>query len=518
MSRRTVSSRWRSNAAIVLVALILATPSMWFLAKIPPLWRDIDAYIQTTAEPGPSTILLHAPLYGFAARIPLYVGHLFAASGDETKSFGEFFIAPQLTDAGVFLLLFLQHAALLAVQLYFIATVATRMWVRVLLAICFAANPMLYTFAHCVGSETLSAIGIVLLATLGLRLVRAASPPPRQWIGFAVVLLLLLLTRQINAVLITLLPLALLPLLARTEWLRPLARQLAVAVLVGVVAFGASIGCTRLVAAAADLDYRSKIGFTFMWRMRFLQKLDPDDRDRVVRNAAARAGSPETKALIERLGELFGKGESPDMSGFVRQQRELLFAPGSEDVAERTDAALNGMPLAFLKGSPAALINAAAADVVTARRITIRQLTEFPFWSTAYYFGHEAALPQFAKLSSFRGRTRDELIAFSTRSPYLWRWRSVTFDRWLMIWFAALVVCFAIARARHVDEVVPTCSYATALVLTGLLMMLLNSFLTELLPRYSLPMFELTFLSLAILVGRIGEIAAAKPPTHATTS
>ena len=515
--REAVHPRWRSIAALAVVAFILAAPSVWFLSTIPPLWRDIDAYIQTTGEPSPSTILLHAPLYGFAVRLPLYVGHLLETPGAEIKSFGDFFIAPLLTDSGVLLLVVLQHAALCAVQLFFIATVATRLWVRVLLAVFLAANPMLYTFAHCVGTETLSAIGLVLLVTLGFRLVRAISPPQRVWIGFAVVLLLLLLTRQINAVLIALLPLALLPLLAQTESIRPLARQLTLAVLVGVIAFAASIGCTRLVALAADLDYRSKIGFTFMWRMRFVQKLAPAERDRVVRNAAAQAGLPETKALIEGLGELYGKAEAPDLSGFVRRQREVLFPPGSEDVTERTDAALNAMPLAFLKGSPAALINAAAMDFATARRITIRQLTEFPFWSTAYYFGHEATLPQFGTLSTFRGRSRDELIALSARHSYLRWWTGVTFDAWLMIWLVALIACAAISRARRIAAV-PTCSYATALVLTGLLMMLLNSFLTELLPRYTLPMFELTFLSLAILLGRLGETAAAaKPPTHATT-
>ncbi|HSH40236.1 MAG TPA: hypothetical protein VK993_15795, partial [Chthoniobacterales bacterium] len=53
---------------------------------------------------------------------------------------------------------------------------------------------------------------------------------------------------------------------------------------------------------------------------------------------------------------------------------------------------------------------------------------------------------------------------------------------------------------------VATASYGTALVLLGLLIMLANSFFTELLPRYTVPMFELTYLSLVLLVGQTLEI------------
>ena len=63
----------RFVAPAILFAVILA-PSIWMLSVIPPLWRDVDAYVQLTLPPGFETILRYGPLYSFAARIPLYVG------------------------------------------------------------------------------------------------------------------------------------------------------------------------------------------------------------------------------------------------------------------------------------------------------------------------------------------------------------------------------------------------------------------------------------------------------------
>ena len=61
------------GAPAILLAVILA-PSIWMLSSIPPLWRDVDAYVQLTRLPGFETILRYGPLYCFIARIPLYFG------------------------------------------------------------------------------------------------------------------------------------------------------------------------------------------------------------------------------------------------------------------------------------------------------------------------------------------------------------------------------------------------------------------------------------------------------------
>jgi hypothetical protein len=64
----------RFGAPAILFAVILA-PSIWMLSVIPPLWKDVDAYLQLTRPAGSETILQYGPLYCFIARIPLYVGY-----------------------------------------------------------------------------------------------------------------------------------------------------------------------------------------------------------------------------------------------------------------------------------------------------------------------------------------------------------------------------------------------------------------------------------------------------------
>ncbi len=177
--RRWISARprlLRFSASTVLLAVLL-TPSIWMLSMIPPLWRNVDAYFQVTLPPGSGTILQWGPLYCFVARVPLYLGYALdcVAAGAPLPT-SSFFIHPILTDSGVFLLLLSQHVSLCFATFYLIAVATRLFWIRLTLAVLWAANPLFYTFAHCVGSETL---GMILL--LGNRTENYSTFPPDTW-------------------------------------------------------------------------------------------------------------------------------------------------------------------------------------------------------------------------------------------------------------------------------------------------------------------------------------------------
>src|SRR5258708_29264010 len=92
--------RLKFFASFVLFS-VLVTPSIWMLSVIPPLSRDIDAYVQVTQPPGPGTILQYGPLYCFIARIPLYLGHAIdRVPGGPSLPTPSFFIHPILTYSG----------------------------------------------------------------------------------------------------------------------------------------------------------------------------------------------------------------------------------------------------------------------------------------------------------------------------------------------------------------------------------------------------------------------------------
>ena len=104
-------------------------------------------------------------------------------------------------------LVVLQHGAVWCGAVYLIYAIARTLLLRVFLAVCFASQPLFYAFAHCVGSETLSMIVILLLAGSGVRLMlHYPDIGARDWIIFTVCLAAASLTRHINCVLAVVLP------------------------------------------------------------------------------------------------------------------------------------------------------------------------------------------------------------------------------------------------------------------------------------------------------------------------
>ena len=94
-----LQARLRKTVETVVPLLILAIPSFWLIAAVPPLWRDADAYVQTVFPPGAPTILSHGLLYCTLSRLPLWFGYLISGAGPAVW-LGHFIKHTQLTDTG----------------------------------------------------------------------------------------------------------------------------------------------------------------------------------------------------------------------------------------------------------------------------------------------------------------------------------------------------------------------------------------------------------------------------------
>jgi hypothetical protein len=495
------------------------------LSVIPPLWRDVDAYIQVTQPPGSATILQYGPLYCFAARIPLYLGYAIdsVGAGGTLPTLG-FFIRPILTDWGVFLLLVLQHAALCFAAFYLITATSGIFWVRLILAVAWAANPLFYALAHCVGGETLSMILMLLIGTTGLKIIRHSRTIPKiDWILFGVLLWLCILARHVNAALAALLPLTFVLLsvwrligtrFARSQSVRRWNRlrwqqafqNATVAVAIGVSCIVLANALLQVSCYAANIPYRSVVGFAFLGRLKFLAALPVEERDQVLDKASKNTNSADLKMVISLLRNEFSGGTAKvDIDAFKKSAQASLFPPeGDLAQQQRFYHALNGMVAAFLLPSSKILLSAVATDFKTSQRITIPEVVGFLFVTTRFYFSHRDVMPQCASLITFRNKSADQIYAIFKGHAYFHHPKKLTYRALLICWLAFLCCLVLIGKLSKRDAA-DLSSYAAALTVLGLLMMLANCLLAVFQPRYTLPIWELTIVSLVVILGGIAD-------------
>ena len=126
---------------------VLVLPSLWFLARYLPFWKDIDATVQLIAPAYDDNILHFPPIYSFLGRIPFLIidsllnGH---ASGIFERQH------PSLI--AVYGLVVLQHIALWIALRYFLFAFPARAVARGAFAILLASMASFYSFAHTCGS------------------------------------------------------------------------------------------------------------------------------------------------------------------------------------------------------------------------------------------------------------------------------------------------------------------------------------------------------------------------------
>lgn len=485
------------------LVVLLLTPSMWLVAHIPPLWRDSDSYFQVTGSPARATYWGHGPLYCFTARVPLWIGHRLEAlsHGNIDVLFGPLSRC-HLTDTGVLLLILIQHAAHAAAACFFIVTVS-RFWpVRLVLGVLWTGATAFYTYAHCIGSETLSMICILLFATAGLRIVRRERAPRRDWIFFAATLLACLLSRYVNLWLILVLPLTFtsvaiqkrisaVPKPAGSSGFRIRStwnlRRALFAFALGCFCCASTDLLTRTVCRTAGLRFHSRIGHTFIWRLRFLSDLPRADRDRLLDRVQAHARSLEAARLVPVLRQTFDGGNAISAQIFEDQARALLFTAKTKHSTEHTDEALNALAISFLLPPNREHLREAGADFERARSMTFSGIAQFLFATTAFYWDHQDWMTQCAGLVTFRDTTPAAIHALASEHSYFNLGTTFTYNRCFALWLIATVILVIISRPLR-GCTGNTIVYAISLTFTGLAMTASTCVLGELLPRYTLPM------------------------------
>ena len=375
--------------ARLLLLVLLGAPSIWILSVIPPLWRDIDAYIQVTQPPGAQTILLYGPPYCLVARIPLYVGYAIDClrAGNPVPPV-TFFLHPTLTDSGVLALLLSQHVALCGAAFYLISVASRLFLVRLLLACAWAFNPLFYTLAHCVGSETLSMILLLLFGATGLRIIsHRRNVPWAEWLLFGLLLWLIILTRHLNVLLAMVMPLTFFLLsahqLAMTAftrsrlmrrgqrlWARQSLQKAAVTLVIGFSCIVLANVSLRGLCYAAHIRYEFPAGFAFLWRLKVLATLPPETANEFLDRLAKDISAPDVRKIISQLREAIHETTDWESTAFMRETQASLFMPKSKS-EEGLMPVLNRTVLAFLWPPRDVFVQAVATDFAKAQMITI---------------------------------------------------------------------------------------------------------------------------------------------------
>lgn len=506
----------------LLAVLVLCAPSLLLLLpRIPPLWRDVDAYNQVTVAPVKAMYLGHGPFYLFLARLPLWMGAQWEAlTGRLTSAPSPGFFQPHLTDSGILLLLLLQHAGVIAATWLLITAISRRPCVRVLLALLWTTGIAFYTLAHCVGSETLSLIWTLLFAAAGLKIIQRQRASYSAWRWFGAALFAILLTRYVNLWLVLVLPLTFLFAAVLEQfrvWLtKPptgrvaaTLRRAALAGAIGVLCIFSADLVARTVCRANKLYFHSMLGHTFLWRLQFVGKLPKEQRDVLFERIQHPPRDAETARLLASLRDTFNRGEALSAAKIESETAERVSKQRHARGRVALDAALNSLAWSFLLPPAPELLREARFDFERAQQTSQSDIARSLFNTTGYYFDHAEQMPEAANLVTFRGTTRDAIVSLPSRFDYFQFARSFTYQRALLVWLGAFVALGCALRYMRRSKPELLC-YAFSLTLVGLLMMASSCLFGELLPRYTLPMWEMLCVSFLILLGTGLELIGRK--------
>jgi hypothetical protein len=507
--------------ATALPLLILSVPSLYLLLTLPPLWRDSDGFNEIASTFAPKGIIHWLPGYCLVGRLVVFAGSIIGSLlGGHGLPYLSISITP-LNDAGIYLLIVVQHGFLVFSLFYAVTTLSDRLANRVLLALFFALTPWVYVYANCIGSEAFSNPLVYLIAAYGWTCLRTTELGRRQILVYFGLLLGAALTRQVNALLAAILPIALLP-LAGQELVfggghsnsgdRPPGwrdtRRLLIFVVVGLLAIGTSVLVQQAMCWLFRVPFRSTFGETFEWRLSYLAGLNEQERTAILVQLATKVGDPVVTEALEALNQSLIRGDKwIDMFLFYKID-EILVRSGLNEMQHRTwqtDLKLNRIAGGVLLSGEPHFRKAVLTDFKRWPFFTQADLAYPPFILTDWL---QTQLP-IARYGRLRG-----LASFQHQEGYYAAaWNKLSYAHlfagipmWVTGGLAILFGGLAFAGAPRDPLTKAGLCYAASLISVGVLISFANCVSTFYGARFYLPVYTLFQMGMLLAISWLGKV------------
>jgi hypothetical protein len=507
------------NALVsVLSFAILAAPSVYFLSRFPPLWRDSDGFYQVSTRPNYLQLLHWPPLYCLWARIPILVGNWIGAHGAQPLLVTNSFDEPGLAEPGLFALVLVQQTLLVVGLLTACLTICTRPIGRIGLVLLFVSQAWLYAFAQCVGSEAFAHLFALLVIACAVVWRRENGSRRLTNVLLFLALTFAALARHINLLLLLLVPLwCCFDLIAslryrgtdrRSASLRSL-RRLLRATLIGFFALAASTLVTWACCSFYHVPYRSRLGYVFQWRLNYLAGLSPAERTTRFAQLTKDLRDPAIDYGIKAWQESIGKGggwqtELLSQAIFEWFQKNTTL-PFRQQACEM-DIRLNRICRWFLLSGDQKLYGSILQDTIHSLQFSPAEIAREPFVCTDALIGMSK---------------KDDRLAAVRGLPSLQRPMGLYEEEWRTSWYCNLwkgwpIAGFAVAAfglcllghfvSRWKSE---TWFAVISFIGCGVLLILANSAVTFVSPRFDGPTCLLFLAALAYSLDTLLESRAS---------
>jgi hypothetical protein len=529
MSQAGAANVYRNALRNGILVLILSIPSLYIFLNLPPLWRDEDAFDEIVSPFAPKCIIHFLPGYCLGGRLIIFAGSTVAGflggHGLPRLSISD----TPLTDSGICTLIVVQHLFLVFSLFYAVITLSNRFPIRVFFALVFALIPWPYVFANCIGTEAFSNPLVYLIAALGWKCLRTTELKKRDVLFYFGLLLAAALTRHINVLLATCLPIAFLPLagkelisrVARTNFVPGQRRfrhtqRLLIFVLVGLSAVGSSLLVQQTMCSMFRVPFRSTFGETFLYRLSYLVELPERERSEILYRISTRLADPVVTEALAALDRSLNQKEGWEDLFLEARINEILERSGLHDKQRRawqTDLKLNRIAANVLLSGEPNYLELVWASFVVSPFFSQTDLAHAPFQLTDWLL-RRLPDPKYSRLrdlTSFHHQEGYYDIAWQ-RIPYAHLFKRIPMLEMACVTMAFAIVYCGLAFIGAIRDPVTGAgiSYAVGMVVVAMLICAVTCLSTYFQPRLYLPLYSLFQMGMLLALSLAADVLIAR--------